>query len=59
MNNGGVQDTIAALATPPGRGGVGVVRISGRLAPLWHLLSSGIYRAHAMHYGPSWMMMAM
>ena len=25
MNN----DTIAALATPPGRGGVGVVRISG------------------------------
>ena len=27
MNN---NDTIAAIATPPGRGGVGVVRISGR-----------------------------
>jgi tRNA modification GTPase len=26
-------DTIAAIATPPGRGGIGVVRISGRLAP--------------------------
>lgn len=24
-----VQDTIAALATPPGRGGVGIVRVSG------------------------------
>ena len=27
-----VSDTIAAIATPPGRGGVGVVRISGPLA---------------------------
>ncbi len=26
------QDTIAALATPPGRGGVGIVRVSGPLA---------------------------
>ena len=26
------QDTIAAIATPPGRGGVGIVRISGRKA---------------------------
>ncbi len=25
-------DTIAAIATPPGRGGVGVIRVSGRLA---------------------------
>ena len=24
------SDTIAAIATPPGRGGIGVVRISGR-----------------------------
>lgn len=30
----GVSDTIAAIATPPGRGGIGVVRISGALAPV-------------------------
>jgi tRNA modification GTPase len=29
----GDTDTIAAIATPPGRGGVGMVRISGRLVP--------------------------
>lgn len=27
------QDTIAAIATPPGNGGVGIIRISGALAP--------------------------
>ncbi|MGD8592124.1 MAG: tRNA uridine-5-carboxymethylaminomethyl(34) synthesis GTPase MnmE [Gammaproteobacteria bacterium] len=27
-------DTIAALATPPGRGGVGIIRISGPLSPV-------------------------
>ena len=27
------QDTIAAIATPPGRGGIGVIRISGPFAP--------------------------
>ena len=26
-------DTIAALATPPGRGGIGIIRVSGPLAP--------------------------
>lgn len=26
-------DTIAALATPPGRGGIGIIRVSGALAP--------------------------
>lgn len=26
-------DTIAAIATPPGRGGIGVIRVSGQLAP--------------------------
>ncbi|MGK0673769.1 MAG: tRNA uridine-5-carboxymethylaminomethyl(34) synthesis GTPase MnmE [Halothiobacillaceae bacterium] len=30
--NGSQQDTIVAVATPPGRGGVGVVRVSGPLA---------------------------
>lgn len=28
---GGLSDTIAAIATPPGRGGIGIVRISGPL----------------------------
>jgi tRNA modification GTPase len=27
-----MRDTIAALATPPGRGGIGVIRVSGPLA---------------------------
>ena len=27
------DDTIVAIATPPGRGGIGVVRISGPRAP--------------------------
>jgi tRNA modification GTPase len=26
-------DTIAAIATPPGNGGVGIIRISGTLIP--------------------------
>ena len=30
--NNSPSDTIAALATPPGRGGVGIIRISGSLA---------------------------
>ncbi|GBE48907.1 tRNA modification GTPase MnmE [bacterium BMS3Bbin12] len=29
----GAADTIAAVATPPGRGGVGIVRVSGPMAP--------------------------
>jgi tRNA modification GTPase len=29
----GDTDTIAAVATPPGRGGVGIVRVSGNLVP--------------------------
>jgi tRNA modification GTPase len=29
----GARDTIAAVATPPGRGGVGIVRVSGPAAP--------------------------
>lgn len=34
MGNGDVaRDTIAAVATPPGKGGIGVVRVSGTHAP--------------------------
>lgn len=32
MNGAAERDTIAAVATPPGRGGIGVVRVSGPLA---------------------------
>ena len=28
------DDTIAALATPQGRGGIGIIRVSGQRAPL-------------------------
>ena len=29
-----VKDTIAARATPPGKGGIGIIRVSGSLAPV-------------------------
>ncbi|WFF41142.1 tRNA uridine-5-carboxymethylaminomethyl(34) synthesis GTPase MnmE [Salinicola endophyticus] len=47
------QDTIAALATPPGRGGVGIVRVSGPAAGVMaeHLLGHRPQARHA-HYGP-------
>ena len=32
-DNALAADTIAALATPPGRGGVGIIRVSGPLSP--------------------------
>ncbi|MCI0509466.1 tRNA modification GTPase trmE [Chromohalobacter marismortui] len=47
------QDTIAAIATPPGRGGVGIVRISG---PASRTLAEGILghcpAARHAYYGP-------
>ena len=33
MPSGELRDTIAALATPPGRGGIGIVRVSGPSVP--------------------------
>jgi tRNA modification GTPase len=33
MPSGERRDTIAALATPPGRGGIGIVRVSGQAVP--------------------------
>ncbi|ERS91218.1 MULTISPECIES: tRNA uridine-5-carboxymethylaminomethyl(34) synthesis GTPase MnmE [unclassified Halomonas] len=47
------QDTIAALATPPGRGGVGIIRVSG---PLCAAIAEAVVGhrpapRHA-HYGP-------
>ena len=53
MNSGGNHDTIAALATPPGRGGVGVIRISGRLAPSLAVAFLGYEPSpRYAHYGP-------
>jgi len=47
------QDTIVALATPPGRGGVGIVRVSGPLcaAITRHMLDT-LPRPRQAHYGP-------
>ena len=38
------DDTIAAIATPPGRGGIGIIRISGPLAP--QLVATLFVRSH-------------
>lgn len=47
------QDTIAALATPPGRGGVGIIRVSGPLsATLAEAILGHCPRARYAHYGP-------
>ncbi|SDG15489.1 tRNA modification GTPase trmE [Onishia taeanensis] len=47
------QDTIVALATPPGRGGVGIVRVSGPLcaAIAGHMLDA-LPQPRQAHYGP-------
>jgi tRNA modification GTPase len=54
----GEKDTIAAVATPPGQGGIGVVRISGPeakrvLAGVW-AGQTGVYEfeSHKLYYGP-------
>ncbi|MEH6648816.1 MAG: tRNA uridine-5-carboxymethylaminomethyl(34) synthesis GTPase MnmE [Motiliproteus sp.] len=45
-------DTIAAVATPPGRGGVGMIRISGKLAaPLAQQLLGLTPKPRYAHYG--------
>jgi tRNA modification GTPase len=38
------QDTICAVSTPPGEGGIGIIRVSGRDAVL---IASGIFRPRA------------
>ena len=42
-------DTIAAIATPPGRGGIGIVRISGDLA---FPIALSLFRPHPMKERP-------
>src|SRR6185369_12075640 len=53
-----VSDTIAAIATPPGEGGIGIVRISGPDAfdiatKIFHSRSGrpADLRSHTIHYG--------
>ncbi|QOR40706.1 tRNA uridine-5-carboxymethylaminomethyl(34) synthesis GTPase MnmE [Billgrantia diversa] len=47
------QDTIAALATPPGRGGVGIIRVSGPLcAPIAEAMVGHCPAPRRAHYGP-------
>lgn len=52
------EDTIAAVATPPGEGGVGIVRVSGPQAErIGHEIffrppgKNGALRSHVLHYG--------
>jgi tRNA modification GTPase len=51
-----LDDTIVALATPPGRGGIGVVRLSGLEAssiatPMLRLTRSGGLQPNRVHFG--------
>ena len=50
------DDTIAAIATPPGEGGIGIVRVSGpaALAILQRLfvpVRAGAWRPYRMRFG--------
>ncbi|WP_207060730.1 tRNA uridine-5-carboxymethylaminomethyl(34) synthesis GTPase MnmE [Motiliproteus sp. SC1-56] len=46
-------DTIAALATPPGRGGVGIIRVSGPKVPaIASAILGAPLQARYAHYGP-------
>ncbi|MAZ43565.1 MAG: tRNA uridine-5-carboxymethylaminomethyl(34) synthesis GTPase MnmE [Legionellales bacterium] len=48
-----LNDTIVALATPPGRGGVGIVRLSGPLVPrMIELFIKRELKPRFAHYGP-------
>lgn len=47
------QDTIAALATPPGRGGVGIIRVSGPACrAIAEAMLSHLPAPRQAHYGP-------
>ncbi|MDG6778734.1 tRNA uridine-5-carboxymethylaminomethyl(34) synthesis GTPase MnmE [Thiomicrorhabdus sp. zzn3] len=47
------HDTIAAIATAPGRGGVGIVRVSGPLAgPIAQQMLGKMPQPRYAHYGP-------
>jgi tRNA modification GTPase len=58
MQLSGEKDTIAAIATPPGQGGIGVVRISGPkakqvLAKVWEGKTTvQEFESHKLYHGP-------
>ncbi|MBJ7449015.1 MAG: tRNA uridine-5-carboxymethylaminomethyl(34) synthesis GTPase MnmE [Parachlamydiales bacterium] len=51
----GLHDTIAAIATPPGEGGVAIIRLSGKDAVTIadRIFSGNVfsYKSHTVHYG--------
>ncbi len=47
MNGTSLNDTIAAIATPPGRGAIGIVRVSG---PLSARIAEELFRPVKAHY---------
>lgn len=57
MNHTCREETIAAISTPPGAGGIGIIRISGdKAVPVLRLLFSPedpncSYRSHQLYYG--------
>ena len=51
-----VEDTIAAVATPQGQGGIGIVRVSGPEAEviglrIFRFVGGGEFISHQLHYG--------
>jgi tRNA modification GTPase len=47
------RDTIAAIATPPGRGGIGVIRVSGAAVPdITNAVLEKALRPRHAHFGP-------
>jgi tRNA modification GTPase len=57
LDNNNIEDTIVALATPPGVGAISVIRLSGPLsfAAVGDIFSGGIKienaKSHTIHYG--------
>ena len=46
-------DTIVALATPPGRGGIGIVRVSGpQTRAITQVITATTLVPRYAHYGP-------
>ncbi len=57
MNTSNQEETIAAISTPPGAGGIGIIRMSGQQAlPLLKKIfqpkdTSCLFRSHQLYYG--------
>ncbi|MGH1373050.1 MAG: tRNA uridine-5-carboxymethylaminomethyl(34) synthesis GTPase MnmE [Cellvibrionaceae bacterium] len=47
------KDTIAAIATAPGKGGVGIIRVSGpKVKAIAEQMTDGLLKPRQAHYGP-------